>query len=94
MKKRTTFEFDGKTGYTYVSKKYGSSRVNFEVHITVADNESDCLQFNVDQTSARSMFRSLGRACIEIDKESGLDVLQALIGEFKEELAELEDSED
>ena len=30
MQKRTSYEFEGKVGYTYVTKAYGNSDVRFE----------------------------------------------------------------
>ena len=88
MIKRTTFEFEGKTGYTYVCKAYSGSDVKFEVHFRVNENETDCIQFGVESSSARNMLRSLTRAVIESDKELGLDCLTSVIDEHKEKLEE------
>ena len=93
MKKRTWFEFEGPTGYTYVSKKYGDSRISFEVHIRESDESTDVLQFVVDPANGRSMFRSLGRALVEADRELGLDCIKGVMDEFKDEL-ESADSEE
>ena len=93
MKKRTHFEFEGPTGYTYVSKKYGDSRIGFEVHIRNNEESTDVLHFVVDPSNGRSMFRSLGRALVEIDRELGLDCVKGAYDEFKDEL-ESADSEE
>ena len=93
MKKRTHFEFEGPTGYTYVSKKYGDSRISFEVHIRESEESTDVLQFVVDPGNGRSMFRSLGRALVDIDRELGLDCIKGVMDEFKDEL-ESADSEE
>lgn len=93
MKKRTHFEFDGSTGYTYVCKKYGDARLSFEIHIRDSDEATDVLHFAVDSSNGRSMFRSLGRALVEIDRELGLDCVKGVYDEFKEEL-ESADSEE
>jgi len=93
MKKRTHFEFEGPTAYSYVSKKYGDSRIGFEVHIRDSEESTDVLHFPVDASNGRSMFRSLGRALVEIDRELGLDCIKGVREEFKDEL-ESADSED
>ena len=93
MKNRTHFEFEGSTGYTYVSKKYGDSRIGFEVHIRNSEESTDVLHFVVDPSNGRSMFRSLGRALVEIDRELGLDCVKGAYDEFKDEL-ESADSEE
>jgi len=94
MQKRTSYEFEGKCGYTYVTKAYGSSDVKFEVHFRANEHNTDTVQFGVDATSARSMLRSLTRAVIESDKESGLDCLQSIVDEHKEKLEEYADSQE
>ena len=93
MKKRTHFEFEGQTGYTYVSKKYGESRLGFEVHIRESDESTDVLNFVVDPSNGRSMFRSLGRALVDIDRELGVDCIKGLMDEFKDELESAESEE-
>ena len=94
MIKRTNYEFEGKTGYSYVNKSYGGSDVKFEVHFRVSESETDSLNFGVDAGSARSMLRSLTRAVIESDRELGLEALQNIIDEHKEKLAESAESEE
>ena len=94
MIKRTNYEFEGKTGYTYVNKSYGGSDVKFEIHFRVSESETDSLNFGVDAGSARSMLRSLTRAVIESDRELGLEALQNIIDEHKEKLAESAESEE
>ena len=93
MKKRTHFEFEGSTGYTYVSKKYGDSRISFEVHIRDSEESTDVLHFVVDPSNGRSMFRSLGRALVEVDRELGLDCIKGIMDEFKDELESAESEE-
>ena len=93
MKKRTHFEFEGPTGYTYVSKKYGDSRLSFEIHIRDSDEATDVLHFGVDASTGRSMFRSLGRALVEIDRELGLDCVKGAYDEFKDELESVDSEE-
>ena len=41
MQKRTSYEFEGKTGYQYVTKAYSNSDVKFEVHFRASENEVD-----------------------------------------------------
>jgi len=94
MIKRTNYEFEGKTGYTYVNKSYGGSDVKFEIHFRVSESETDSLNFGVDVGSARSMLRSLTRAVIESDPELGIDALRSIVDEHKEKLAESADSEE
>jgi hypothetical protein len=94
MKKRTHFEFEGPTGYTYVSKKYGDSRIGFEVHIRHSEESTDVLHFVVDASNGRSMCRSLCRAIVESDPELGLDTIQGIVEEFKEKLEAVQDSEE
>jgi hypothetical protein len=48
MQKRTSYEFEGKCGYSYVTKAYSSNDVKFEVHFRVNENDTDTLQFGVD----------------------------------------------
>ena len=93
MQKRTHFEFEGKTGYTYVSKKYGESRLGFEIHIRDSVDSTDVLHFVVDPSNGRSMFRSLGRALVEIDRELGLDCVKGAYDEFKDELESVDSEE-
>ena len=50
MQKRTTYEFEGKVGYTYVTKAYGNSDV----------------KFGVGPENARSVLRALTRAVIKM----------------------------
>ena len=94
MIKRTNYEFEGKTGYTYVNKSYGGSDVKFEIHFRVSESETDSLNFGVDVGSARSMLRSLTRAVIESDPELGIDALRSIVDEHKEKLAESAESEE
>ena len=93
MKKRTHFEFDGSTGYSYICKKYGESRLSFEIHIRDSDEATDVLHFGVDASNGRSMYRSLGRALVEIDRELGLDCVKGAYDEFKDELESAESEE-
>ena len=94
MIKRTNYEFEGKTGYTYVSKAYSNSDVKFEVHFRVSDSETDSLNFAVDAGTARSMLRSLTRAVIESDAELGIDALRCIVDEHKEQLEQSSDCEE
>ena len=75
MQKRTSYEFEGKVGYTYVTKAYGNSDVRFETHFRVSESEVDTIQFGVDCGTARSMLRSLTRAVIEADKDLELSAI-------------------
>ena len=45
MQKRTSYEFEGKCGYTYCTKGYSSSDVKFELHFRVNENDVDTVQF-------------------------------------------------
>ena len=94
MKKRTHFEFEGSTGYSYICKKYGESRLGFEIHIRDSDEATDVLHFVVDASNGRSMCRSLCRAIVESDPELGLDTIQGIVEEFKEKLEAVQDSEE
>ena len=94
MIKRTNYEFEGKTGYTYVTKSYSGSDVKFEVHFRVSESETDSLNFGVDAGSARSMLRSLTRAVIESDAELGIDALRSIVDEHKEKLEQSFDCEE
>lgn len=94
MIKRTNYEFEGKTGYTYVNKSYGGSDVKFEVHFRVSESETDSLNFGVDAGTARSMLRSLTRAVIESDAELGIDALRSIVDEHKEKLEQSSDCEE
>ena len=88
MQKRTSYEFEGKTGYQYVTKAYSNSDVKFEFHFRVNENEVDTIHFGIGPDNARSVLRSLTRAVIESDKELGLDCLTSVIDEHKEKLEE------
>lgn len=94
MQKRTSYEFEGKTGYTYVTKAYSSSDVKFEVHFRVSENEVDTIHFPLDENSARSVLRSLTRAVIDSNKELGLDCLQCIVKEHEDALQEYADSQE
>ena len=94
MQKRTSYEFEGKVGYTYVTKAYGNNDVKFEAHFRVSDNELDTIQFGVDCGTARSILRSLTRAVIEADKDLGLDALQCIVKEHEDALKEYADSQE
>jgi len=94
MQKRTSYEFEGKCGYSYVTKAYSSNDVKFEVHFRANENDTDTVQFGVDAGTARNMLRSLTRAVIESDKELGLDCLQSIVDEHKEKLEEYADSQE
>jgi len=94
MIKRTNYEFEGKTGYSYVNKSYGGSDVKFEVHFRVSESETDSLNFGVDAGTARSMLRSLTRAVIESDAELGIDALRSIVDEHKEKLEQSYDCEE
>ena len=95
MHKRTGYTFEGSTGYTYVTKAYGSSDVKFEIHFNQSGgSDVDTLHFGVGPAEARSIFRSLTRAMIESDKDSGLDALQCMVNEFQNELANVANSEE
>jgi len=94
MQKRTSYEFEGKVGYTYVTKAYGNTDVRFEAHFRANDNETDVIQFGVDCGTARSILRSLTRAVIEADKDLGLDALQCIVKEHEDALKEYADSQE
>ena len=94
MQKRTSYEFEGKTGYQYVTKAYSNSDVKFEFHFRVSENEVDTIHFGIGPDNARSVLRSLTRAVIESDKELGLDCLTSIIDEHKEKLEEYADSQE
>ena len=94
MQKRTTYEFEGKVGYTYVTKAYGNTDVRFEAHFRASDNDVDVIQFGVDCGTARSILRSLTRAVIEADKDLGLDALQCIVKEHEDALKEYADSQE
>ena len=44
MQKRTSYEFEGKVGYTYVTKAYGNTDVRFEAHFRASDNYVDVIE--------------------------------------------------
>ena len=94
MQKRTNYEFEGKVGYTYVTKAYGNTDVRFEAHFRASDNDVDVIQFGVDCGTARSILRSLTRAVIEADKDLGLDALQCIVKEHEDALKEYADSQE
>ena len=94
MQKRTTYEFEGKVGYTYVTKAYGNSDIRFETHFRASDSEMDVIHFGVDCGTARSILRSLTRAVIEADKDLGLDALQCIVKEHEDALKEYADSQE
>ena len=94
MQKRTSYEFDGKCGYTYVTKSYGSSDVKFEVHFRASENDVDTIQFGVDENTARSMLRSFTRAIMESNEELGVICLQDILEEHKEKLERSSDCEE
>jgi len=94
MQKRTSYEFEGKTGYQYVTKAYSNSDVKFEFHFRVSENEVDTIHFGIGPENARSVLRSLTRAVIESNKELGLDCLQAIVQEHEDALKEYADSQE
>ena len=94
MQKRTSYGFEGKTGYQYVTKAYSNSDVKFEIHFRASENEVDTIHFPLDENSARSILRSLTRAVIESNKELGLDCLQAIVQEHGDALQEYADSQE
>ena len=94
MQKRTSYDFEGKCGYTYVCKAYGSSDVKFEVHFRASENDTDTVQFGVDENTARSMLRSLTRAVMDSNQELGVICLQDIIDEHKEKLEQSSDCEE
>ena len=94
MQKRTSYEFEGKCGYSYVTKAYSSSDVKFEIHFRASENDVDTVNFGVDENTARSMLRSLTRAVIESNRELGIVCLQDIIDEHKEKLEQSSDCEE
>ena len=94
MQKRTSYEFEGKTGYQYVTKAYSNSDVKFEFHFRVSENEVDTIHFGIGAENARSVLRSLTRAVIESDKQLGLDCLQCIVKEHEDALQEYADSQE
>jgi hypothetical protein len=94
MQKRTSYEFEGKCGYSYVTKAYSSSDVKFEVHFRASENDVDTVQFGLDENSARSILRSLTRAVMESNQELGVTCLQDIIDEHKEKLEQSSDCEE
>ena len=94
MQKRTSYEFEGKCGYTYCTKGYSSSDVKFELHFRVNETDVDTVQFGVDENTARSMLRSLTRAVIESDQDLGLECLRAIVDEHQEKLEQSSDCEE
>ena len=94
MQKRTSYEFDGKCGYTYCTKGYSSNDVKFELHFRVNENDVDTVQFGVDENTARSMLRSLTRAVMESNRELGIVCLSDIIEEHQDKLEKSADSEE
>ena len=94
MQKRTSYEFEGKCGYTYCTKGYSSSDVKFELHFRASENDVDTVQFGVDENTARSMLRSLTRAVIESDPELGIDALRCIVDEHQAKLEQSSDCEE
>ena len=94
MQKRTSYEFEGKTGYQYVTKAYSNSDVKFEVHFRASENEVDTIHFGIGAENARSVLRSLTRAVIDSNKELGLDCLQSIVQEHENALQEYADSQE
>ena len=94
MQKRTSYEFEGKTGYQYVTKAYSNSDVKFEFHFRVSENEVDTIHFGIGPDNARSVLRSLTRAVIESDPELGIDALRCIVDEHKEKLEQSSDCEE
>ena len=94
MQKRTSYEFEGKCGYSYITKAYASSDVRFEVHFRSSENDTDTLQYGVDENTARSMLRSLTRAVMDSNQELGVTCLQDILEEHKEKLEQSSDCEE
>ena len=90
MQKRTSYEFEGKTGYTYVTKAYSSNDAKFEIHFRVNENDVDTIHFGIGKNDARSVYRSLGRTLVEIDREFGLDAIKSGYDEFRDEFESAE----
>jgi hypothetical protein len=87
LKKSTTYNFSGDLGYTYASKEYNSDRVSMEINISNHDGCTETVKLSFDPANARSMARSFIRACVDINQESGLDVLRRLMSDYQEELS-------
>jgi hypothetical protein len=94
MQKRTSYEFEGKCGYSYVTKAYSSSDVKFEVHFRASENDVDTINFGVDENTARSILRSLTRAVMESNQELGVTCLQDIIDEHQDKLEKSAESEE
>ena len=78
---RTSYEFEGKTIYTNVHKKYTGDGIRIDIHKGQSDERIDEMHTDVDLSSARSMFRSLGRAIHAMDKEVAMSDLKSLAQE-------------
>ena len=94
MQKRTSYDFDGKCGYSYVTKAYSSNDVKFEVHFRSSENDTDTVQFGVDAGTARNMLRSLTRAVMESNRELGIVCLSDIIEEHQDKLEKSSDCEE
>jgi hypothetical protein len=68
--------------------------VKFEVHFRASENDTDTLQFGVDENTARSMLRSFTRAIMESNEELGVICLQDILEEHKDKLKKSSDCEE
>lgn len=75
---RTSYEFEGETIYTNVHKKYTGDGIRIDIHKRKADDRVDEMHVDVGLSSARSMFRSLGRAIHAMDKGAAMSDLKSL----------------
>ena len=62
MQKRTSYEFEGQVGYTYVTKAYGNTDVRFEAHFRASDNDVDVIQFGCGLRHCSQYFAILDKS--------------------------------
>ena len=94
MQKRTSYEFEGRVGYTYVTKAYGSNDLRFEVHFRANETDVDTAQFPIDDSSQNGFWRSHTRAYMENKGKQGFEALEEMYEEYAEQYKKSADSQE
>jgi hypothetical protein len=88
MKKTISYVFEGSLGYQYVAKRWNSPMIKYEFNLQEGDVTHNII-FDASNQDSRSIVRSTVRSLMEIDKASTVEMLNNMMDDYADEIAEV-----
>lgn len=92
MKQTISYAFEGSLAYQYVAKRYGSPMIKYEFNLQEGDVTHN-ITFDANDQDSRSIVRSTVRSLMETNKVSTVEMLNSMMEDYADEIAEV-NSED